>query len=150
MRQENRTINPSHGDKKTRFLLSTQVFPSLTTDHYHSQRTLRPVHRTERHLNRFGHHAPRDQPLPHVTQSWTGFHLATVLTLRVLRTAPEYLSECTGAWPYHAVEVDGVRLLGPNMSFRTHHKVRGIGRHAIQWIVAIYQAPAFSTVELVS
>ena len=75
--------------------------------------TPRPIHSAIRHLDRLRAHAHGHKPLSHLAQPRRRFDLASIPPLDVLRAGPEDLGGGGGARPDHAVDVDGVGLLGP-------------------------------------
>jgi hypothetical protein len=106
-----------------------------------AQLTLRPIHCTIWHLDRFGPNTHHHQAFSHLTQPRTRFDLTPVFPLRVFRTTPEDFSNRRTARPNHAIDIDGVGLLGPHVCFATNDKVLFVFRYTRVWVVGINESP---------
>ena len=61
--------------------------------------------------------APEDHSLPEFSEAGTGVGERPVYAGGVSAATPEHLCGGAGAWPDHAVEVDGIHLLAPGVDF---------------------------------
>ena len=76
----------------------------------------------ERHLDRLSRDATSYKAFPELTESRAGLDLAPVLTASVLSTAPEDFGGGSSSGPEHAVNGDGIGLLGPDMDLASQNQ----------------------------
>lgn len=106
-----------------------------------SQRTLRAILSTIRHLHRPRPHTPQHHTLPHLAQPRTRLHQTAIHTLRIFSPAPQDLPRRTSPRPDHIVQIDRVGLLAPHVDFAAEDQVGGIGRDGGEGVVGVYETP---------
>lgn len=106
------------------------------------ERTFRGiVLRAEHHLHRPGPNTPFHHPLPHLSQSGTRIQLSAILPIGILSPRPEDFCCCARTWPYHVVEIQGIRLFGPDVHLASYDEMLLCGGDAGQRVVRVDQAP---------
>ena len=100
-------------------------------------------------MDRLSRDATSHKALPELTESRTGLNLAPVLTASVLSTAPEDFGSGSSSGPEHAVNIDGIGLLGPDMDLASQNQRFVFLGDAGERIVRINYAPVVSRITIV-